>query len=378
MKKAFLITTGTCYPHNTDSQLIEAYLRNNGWTLSKKIKEANLIIINTCAFIKKNENRAFEFIKKAQKEKRSDAEIIVTGCLPAINKVKLQAVFNGITIGANSLQEFNKLLNEKLRIQDVKYIGSTRFLRKNEYKHAEYFLRIGWGCHGKCSYCAVRFVFGKPRSRPIPDILQEFNIAYDKGYRRFVLIANDSGSYGEDLDTSIIDLLYKLCQKKRNCQFALSHLTPDKLKEILPSLKKFIRLGRIWRINIPVESGSNRIIQLMNRSYTVNDFKYCIEKLIGYNPNLEIKTDIIVGFPSETEQDFLDSLRLVEWLGRNNVWFQSLIYSPRPNTEASKLPGQIDQRTKAIRIKRLKDLCSFSRILREKKLFKKLKRKIVA
>jgi tRNA A37 methylthiotransferase MiaB len=116
----------------------------------------------------------------------------------------------------------------------------------------------------------------------------------------------------------------------------------------------------------------------MNRSYTVNDFKYCIEKLIKYNHNLEIRTDIMVGFPTETEQDFLDTLRLVEWLGRNKICFQCLTYSPRPNTEASKLPGQLDQKTKSIRFKRLGNLCKFSYVLRSKKLFKKLKRKQVA
>ena len=115
----------------------------------------------------------------------------------------------------------------------------------------------------------------------------------------------------------------------------------------------------------------------MNRPYTVNDFKYCIEKLIDYNHNLEIKTDIMVGFPSETEQDFLNTLRLVEWLGRKNVFFQCLPYSPRPNTEASTLPGQVNQRTKVIRLEQLLRLCSISYILRNKKLFKKLKRQTI-
>ena len=375
MQKAFLITVGTCYPHVTDSNLICAYLRNNGWTLTKKIKEASFIIINTCAFRKGEEDRSFEAIKKVEKEKNKDAQLIVTGCLPSINKVKLKSVFEGVTISANSLQEFNGLLNGKSMIQDVKYTGSNRCLRRNS--NVEYLLRIGWGCHGKCSYCGVKFVFGKPHSRPISDILVEFNTAYVKGYRKFALIANDAGSYGEDLGTSLAYLLGNLCRRNRDCKFALSHLTPNRLKEMLPSLKAFVRSGKIWYINVPVESGSNRIIRLMNRSYTVNDFKYCVEKLMDYNSNLAIQTDIIVGFPSETEQDFLETSRLVEWLGRSKVFFQNLSYSPRPNTEASKMSGQIDQKTKYSRLKKITRLSRISYLLRDKKLFRKLKRKKV-
>lgn len=376
-KNAFLITTSSCYPHQADSNLINAYLRNNGWTFSKKIEEAGLIVINTCAFRKQEEDRALEAIRKAQREKKPGAQLIVTGCLPSINKTKLQSIFDGIAIPAGSFEAFPKLSNEKISIKDVKYAGSLVRLRNKEYRSKEYLLRIGWGCRGKCGYCAVRFVFGKPRSRAIPDILQEFNIAYDQGYRRFLLIANDAGSYGEDLDSSLILLISKLGLIKRDCQFALSHLTPNKLKELLPSLKRFVSLGKIWRINLPVQSGSNRIIRLMKRQYSVEDFKDCIEKLLRYNYTLEIKTDIIVGFPQETEEDFLATLKLVEWLGRKRVFFQCLSYSPRPNTQASMLPGQVEERVKRARLKQLLNLCRISYILRDKALFRiTTKRKI--
>ncbi|MDD5167014.1 MAG: radical SAM protein [Candidatus Omnitrophica bacterium] len=367
------MTTGTCYPSQTDFRLIKTYLKSNGWILSKKIENAALIIIYTCAFIKDREDLSIKYIRKAQKEKNRAAQIIVAGCLPAINKFRLKRIFKGGIVEARSIQEFDKVLNARVGIRDIKYLELSRKLKNNAA--VEYYLRIGWGCHGKCSYCGVRFVFGKPHSRPVSDILQEFNIAYGKGYRKYILIANDVGSYGEDLDTSFIHLIRKLCQKYRDCQFALSHLNPDKLREILPFIKNLIRSGRIWRLNIPVESGSNRIIRLMNRSYTANDFKYCVAKLISYNPGIEIKTDIIIGFPTETKRDFFDTLRLVEWLGRNKVYFQCLVYSKRPKTEASKMSGQIEQKVKEGRLKQIERLCRISYVLRDKKLFKKIRRK---
>lgn len=375
-RKAFLAAIGTCCPAQVDSDLIRTYLAKNGWKVSKKIAEADLIIINTCAFIKQKEDESLEAVRKIQEEEGSHAEIIVAGCLPAINKAKLRDVFKGITIGANSMREFDKVLNAQVKIKDIKYLDQPRFLVKNGAR--EYGLRIGWGCSGKCSYCAVRFVFGKPRSRPLAEILREFGEAFNNGHRDFLLVANDAGSYGEDHKFSLVGLLAGLSREKRGCRFALSHLNPDKLKESMVFIKKLVRSGKVFRINIPVESGSDRIIRLMNRHYTVDDFKSCVEELRDCNPGFEIMTDIMVGFPSETEGDFSDTLRLVEWLGRKTVHFQALIYSSRPNTEACKLPGQIDQRTKEIRFQRLKNLCDLSRMLRHERLFKKMKRRRAA
>ncbi len=373
-RKAFLITTGTCYPHQTDFNLIRAYLRNSGWVISKKVSSANAVIINTCAFIKANEDRSLRVIRRVQERKNKDAKMIVVGCLPAINRPALTRAFRGSAVSANSLSQLNQLLGAKLSLNEINYIGSDRALKKN--KSAEYLLRIGWGCNEKCSYCAVRFVFGKPRSRPQKDIQREFDIAYGMGYRRFVLVANDTGSYGDDSNTSIIRLLHKLCRKHGDCEFALSHLTPNKLKEMLPRLENLLRSRRIWQMNIPAESGSNRIMRLMRRRYTVEDFKFCVKKLLGYNPDIEIKTDIIVGFPTETEEDFLETLKLVEWLGRYKVIFQCLSYSKRPGTKASKMLQQMDEITKRNRLEKLNVLCEYNEIFKNKKLFTKLSNKI--
>jgi MiaB/RimO family radical SAM methylthiotransferase len=372
MRRAYLMTIGACYPSGADFRLIKTYLRSNGWVLSKRIENAAVIIIYTCAFNKEAEDLSIQYIRKAQKGIYRHAQIIVTGCLPAINRSRLKQVFKGTVVAAASLQEFDKVLNAQVGIRDIAYSGPSGNFGNIRAK--EYLLRIGWGCHGKCSYCAVRKVHGKPRSRSLSDILHEFNIAYSKGYRSYVLIANDVGCYGEELDTSLPYLIRKLCLEHRDCQFAVSHLAPDKLKEMLPLLKGFIRAGRLWRLNIPVESGSNRIIRLMNRTYTVDDFKYCVEQLISCDPNVVIKTDVMVGFPSETEQDFLDTLRLVEWLGRYRADIQCLPYGKRPNTEASKMSKQISLKTKNARLKRLHKLCKLSYVLRNRQLFKKLKR----
>jgi tRNA-2-methylthio-N6-dimethylallyladenosine synthase len=127
---------------------------------------------------------------------------------------------------------------------------------------------------------------------------------------------------------------------------------------MLPSLNKFVRSGRIFRINVPVQSGSNRIIKLMRRNYTVADFKRCINELTARCPGVRLKTDFIVGFPSETERDFLATLELAEWLRRRDVYFNYFVYSERPKTAALKLPGKIDRKTQMDRCRRLRRVCA--------------------
>lgn len=375
MKKFFLITTGTCTPQRTDWQLISAYIKENGWTLVKKIGTADIIIVNTCAFTKDTEDRALSLIQQAYKEKRRNAQLFVVGCLPSINKDRLSKVHKGITVTANSLKELDDLLHARVSIKETLYIGSS--IHSNRNKHKEYLLRIGWGCNGKCSYCAVKFVFGRPHSRPPPDIILEYEKAYRKGYRKFILVANDSGSYGRDLNSSLVALLDELCDKDKDCKFALSHINPNTFKSISPYLEKYIRQKKIWGINIPIESGSNRILRLMNRFYTVDDFKSCIDKLTACDPTIYIKTDILVGFPTETEYDFQQTLKLVGWLGRYKVDCNCLFYSRRPNTEADSMSGHIDQKTKVARLNMLMRLRRINYILNKPYLFKKLTRQRV-
>ncbi|MEW6008788.1 MAG: radical SAM protein [Candidatus Omnitrophota bacterium] len=374
MKRAFLIDTNIgCTPGFTDLTLIKTYLNNNGWRLARKIESSNIVIVYTCACSKQAEDNSIDYIKKAEKEKNPNAQLIVSGCLPSINKVRLKRIFKGLAISANSLGELEKLLSKSSQFSITKYIYPVKNLKRIERKDV-YHLRIGWGCFGKCTYCAVKFVFGRPRSRPIEDILKEYHLAYEKGYKKFVLVANDAGSYGLDLSTSLAFLVNKLYQEHSECKFFLSHFTPNKLKEMLPSLEDIIRSGKILRMNIPVQSGSDRIIQLMERPYTVDDFKYCIEKIIEWNPKLELKTDIIVGFPSETKRDFLDTLKLVEWLSSKGVFIQFFNYSKRPNTKASSMPGQISAIIKQQRFRKCAKVTALYSLLHNKKSFSKLKR----
>jgi MiaB/RimO family radical SAM methylthiotransferase len=375
MKKAYIVKTGACYPHAADYYLLRSYLIRNGWEITESAPAADLLIVNTCALTKEYEDKAIECVQETAKQKKRNAQLIVTGCLPGINQKRLRRISEIEAIGAGSLEKIDTLLASRLRIRDIPYLNG--FKEPAAGSAREYLLRIGWGCNGRCTYCAVKRVFGKPHSRSLSQISKEYELAYRNGYRYFTLIANDSGSYGKDTGSSLGHLLRGLCKKYKDTRFKISHILPDTLQALLSSVGQFIQTGRIACMNIPIESGSDRILRLMQRGYTVDGFKECIKKLIAHNPGLDIKTDIMVGFPSETESDFLSSLRLVEWLGRYKVDFQCLVYSPRPFTEARSMAHQIPTRVKKERIRRLERLCTVSRILRDKRSFKKLERKII-
>lgn len=323
--------------------------------MSKSVDAADALIVYTCASTKASEERSLKVIRRFQEKQKAGAKLIVSGCLPSINKDRLNSVFDGVVIRARSLHEFDQVLDHEHSLRDIQFAGPDRQLKKD--KATEYPLRIEWGCDGSCSYCAIKFVFGGPKSRPVAEILLEFDRAFRKGYRNFMLVANDAGSYGKDLGTSLANLLDALCKTQKECWFSLSHISPNKLKPMLPSLSGLVRAGRISRINLPVQSGSNRIIKLMSRNYTVADFKYCINKLTTYCPGIQLKTDFIVGFPSETEKDFSATLELAEWLRRSDVYFNSFIYSERPKTAALKLPGKVDLMTQTDRLQRLSKPC---------------------
>ena len=184
MKKAYIISTGGCDPFRTDFALISAYLKINGWSLCQDVACADIVIVHTCAFAKYMEDQGMLLIKTMQKEKNKQAKIIVTGCLPVINRPRLSVILKGAAVRADNLQELDMILNASISLNEVKYLNRTRLDRapnKKEiprYIYNGYLLRIGWGCDGKCSYCAVKFVFQKARSRPVEEILQEFDIAY--------------------------------------------------------------------------------------------------------------------------------------------------------------------------------------------------------
>lgn len=342
MKRAFVHTV-SCLARQLDAIAIKNFLSENGWQVVDDHKKADLVLIGTCGVTKKREDSSIDAILRYKKNK-SDSEVVVFGCLPAINHDRIRSVFDGEIIDLGSIEKLNEITEAKIGINrfkgnffdqkpskihflkdKIRGLGNKRFGEKN------YYITLSIGCLGNCSYCTTKNAIGDLKSRPIEEILCDFDTGLKLGYKRFVLCASDTGAYGRDIGTDITSLLKKIFGREGDYRISLTYFNPRWCNDIISNMTDFFKSGKIDFISLPVQSGSNRILEFMNRNYTVEDFEMCIKHLKDTNPRLTISTDIIYGFPGETEEDFRKTLRLLDNPRINSIL--PTFYSERPKTK---------------------------------------------
>jgi len=373
MKTYFLASAG-CPRRAVDSQKIADYLETNNLEYTQDFKQADLIIVSTCAALKSREDLSKTAVTWYQEQKHQDAKIVVAGCLGKINP-EVKKEFEEVSfISPREIDTLDDLIAAKVRFKDIpdpNQIGSfPLFPDKRErlakggrlnkrldldYEKKDLFtLRVATGCLGNCSYCAVKFAVGELESKPIDAIVKEFKSGLDQGFEHFVLIAGDVGCYGVDIGTSAIELLsdlfavegaYKIIIKEFNAQWVVKYFQ-DLLKIFKENHEK------IDYIVVPVQSASNRMLRLMKRPYTIENVKKYLNIIKAEVPDLQISTHIMVGFPGETEEDFKESVNFIREY--EFPFVDIYAYDDRPNTAASRMAGKvpqkiIDQRVDAVK-----------------------------
>jgi len=327
--KKIYIASGGCNKILAEGILLKSFFIENDYIISKTHKKADIIIFNPCACCKTHEDIAIKEIQKFQQEKSKHSEIIVWGCLPKINQNRLDRFFKGISFGIEPTR-FNDLFYHKVPIEKVK---------KQFSKKGPYVVDIADGCLGECTFCAVKNARGTLRSRKVEDILGEVKNALKNNYNEFCLFALDLGCYGKDIGTNLIYLLEEIDKIKNDFKVSLGPINPVYLKLFLPQfIFIFSKRRFIKSMQIDAESGSNRILKLMNRRYTLEDISYCFAKLTKEIPSIELKSNFIVGFPGETEEDFNKSIELIK---KFNIFPICFKYEKRPFTLASDMPKQV-------------------------------------
>jgi len=376
-KNAYILNTG-CPVSRIDSAQVVNFLERNKWNIVSDFKEADLIIFRACALLEKNEKISLDIIRKIKTEKKSDARFIVWGCLHKIDPEALKIVYEGITFGEREIDVLNEIVEAETKIQEIKanfLMPNFELPPKNLYE--KYIVRIpnylldklhvhysitrtdkpifhiltSTGCLGNCAFCAVRLSRGVLHSKSIDRILEEFRAGLSKGFKYFSLLATDLGAYGRDKGHTLVNLLDEMTKENGDYYIALRNVEPHFFIEMFEELKPFFSSGKIWFLSSSVESGSNRILRLMGRKYKVEDFMKCVNSLNCEYPNILLKTQIIVGFPTETDEDFKKSVQLID-----NVkfdWVELYNYSNRPGTIAAKMDGQIPDKVKYLRYVRL-------------------------
>ncbi len=351
MKKTYFIKTYGCQMNKTDSERLAQYYQDQGLKPAKNWQEADLIALNTCAVRKRAEDRARAFIHKivhhAHQESKPVPQIIMTGCM--------------LHHGAKKLLRMEPAINQVLPISKI---GFDITPIREDKKHA--FIPISTGCNSYCSYCIVPYARGREKSRPMADILQEIQKLAEQGYEEITLLGQNVNSYGlekvgvslrkmlmnndefnrEDLPSNqsqylkpkgtppFVELLQKISQIEQIKIIRFLSANPwDFHDELIEEIGKNKKIDRF--VHLPIQSGSNSVLHRMNRGYTSEKYERVVKKLRAADPNVIIGTDIIVGFPGETEEEFQETVELakkIDW----HIGFVAK-YSPRPGTASAKL-----------------------------------------
>ena len=317
--KVFVKTYG-CTFNKRDGQAIEGVLAKAGFSLINNEKEADIIIVNTCGVKSVTQNKIINYIKSLKKP------TFVGGCLTKMidfSKLKVH-IFDTNTISQLPNQIKNNL---KTNISNEK--ENHLKLPVIETKDLQ-IIPIAEGCLGNCNYCSVKFARGNLHSYPIEEIVSSIHA------KKILLTSQDNGCYGLDINTNLIELLNNILKLKQDFKLRIGMMNPEHVIKMLPKLIEIYKDPRIIKfIHIPVQSGSNKVLKEMNRKYKIEDFKKIVNEFRKTIPNICISTDIIVGYPTETEEDFIETKKLLEDFKLEVVNLSK--FAPRPNTQAAKL-----------------------------------------
>lgn len=357
----YFIETYGCQMNEHDSEKIAGMLENCGYSKAESKQDADFILFNTCCVREHAEKRTFGnvgFIKEL-KQQNPRLLLAVCGCMMQQKEVAKRLYdrfpFVDLIFGTHELKNFpdmlEKLLDEQrlFRVSDSEgeVIEGLPVKRNPGFST---FVNIMYGCNNFCTYCIVPYVRGRERSRKPEDIIEEVRRVALDGYTEVTLLGQNVNSYRYgDVDfPKLLRMVHDSVSELPRIRFMTSH--PKDLSDGL--IEAMAELPRVCKhIHLPVQSGSNRILKLMNRRYTREKYLQLIDKLREKVPNVEITTDIIVGFPSETEEDYEATCELVKKVGYSNAY--TFAYSPREGTVAAKMDEQIPEDIKKLRLNKL-------------------------
>ncbi len=357
LKKFACVITYGCQQNENDSEKIKAYLSNMGYLITDNPDAANVIIFNTCAVREGAEDRVFGNLGalKHRKVKEEDLIIGVCGCMAQQEEVakKIKSKFRHVDIvfGTHSLYRFPEILYSVLSTKERKFdvVDCDGFiaegvdqLREDKFRA---WVSVMYGCNNFCSYCIVPYVRGRERSRLPENILEEVKELAKAGCKEITLLGQNVNSYGNDLEMDIdfADLIREVNKIDgiARIKFMTSHPKDisDKLIDAMADCEKVVPY-----LHLPFQSGSNEILDKMNRRYTREKYLSIIEKVKAKIPGIALSSDVIVGFPNETYENFKDTLDLVEKVRFDTLF--TFIYSKRPGTPAAKMEDSVTDEEK--------------------------------
>ncbi|MBE6573175.1 MAG: tRNA (N6-isopentenyl adenosine(37)-C2)-methylthiotransferase MiaB [Ruminococcaceae bacterium] len=365
-KKIYMLTFG-CQQNEADSERLVGMAQEMGYTVTEEKDEADLIIINTCAIREHAEKKALSITGQCKHLKTKNPELVIAicGCMVTqghrADAIKHSYPYVDILLDTSMVYRFPEILYTKMTSGKRQFMldpeskgnipeGLPQY-RENKFKA---WLSVMYGCNNFCTYCIVPYVRGRERSRLKEDILREARELVSKGYKEITLLGQNVNSYGKDLeeDYDFSDLLKDICAIEGDfiIRFMTSH-PKDATHKLIDTMASENKIAK--HFHLPLQAGNNRVLDKMNRKYTREKYLSLVDYMREKMPDIGLTTDIIVGFPTETEEEFEDTLDILRRVGFDNIY--SFIYSPRKGTPAAEMEGQIPDDIKGERFQRLLD-----------------------
>lgn len=360
-KKYFLRTYG-CQMNVHDSEALRNYLEALGYTNTEVIEEANLVLLNTCAIRENARDKVVGFLGKCKylKKNRDDFKIVIAGCMSQqpdfVEDIQKKHPYVDLVIGTHNIHELPKLLRNLNSKTDIEvYSNSDEVIEGMTFKrdsNITAWVNIMYGCDKFCTYCIVPYTRGRERSRKLESIIEEVIDLKNKGYKEVTLLGQNVNAYGKDINETFSNLLE--CVAKTGIErirFVTSHPWnfTDEMIDVIAKYKNIMPY-----IHLPLQSGSDAILKKMNRRYTKKEYLELYKKMKERIPNVSITTDIIVGFPNETKEDFLETLDVVKSCEFAGAY--TFIFSPRVGTPAALMKDKVPMEEKEARLQELNKL----------------------
>lgn len=365
-KKKFHITTFGCQMNEHDSEIMAGMLIEKGYVQTDNREEADIVIFNTCSVRENADKRFFGTLGQLKHKKMQQKEaftVCVCGCMMqqqhVVDTIKEKYPWVDVIFGTHNIHELPKLL-DNLHTEQIKQIDVWEDGReivedlpaKRLFRHKS-FVNIMYGCNNFCSYCIVPYTRGRERSRKPEDIVKEVRMLATDGVKEITLLGQNVNSYRGRSDageTDFADLIYMLADIEGidRIRFMTSH-PKDLSDKLIDAFRNCDKLCKY--IHLPVQAGSDAVLKDMNRKYTADDYRTLVKKIRAAVPEIAISTDIIVGFPGETEEDFEETLKLVRETEYDSAF--TFLYSIRKGTPAARREDQVPEEVKHHRFNRL-------------------------
>lgn len=366
MKNKYFIYTYGCQMNLHESEKLAGILESEGYEKAENAEDAGVIAFVTCCIRENAEQKAYGHIGALKKYKAQNPDVIIAvgGCMTqqpgAADKLHETFPFVDIIFGTHNLPDFSNMLAAKkgrkkavIEIRDEDENGDLLPRSRNSFPNA--WINVVYGCDNFCTYCIVPYVKGREHSRPLAEVVEEAKKAVEAGYKEITLLGQNVNSYGKELPdgANFAELLRTISREvkgKYRLRFMSNH-PKDLTEEMVAAMAECPQVCH--SVHLPLQSGSNRVLKLMNRKYTREQYLEKVNLIKKYLPDCAISTDVMVGFPTETESDFEDTLDLMRKVNFSSAFM--FVYSPREGTPAAKMEGQIPPEVSKRRIIKMVD-----------------------